>query len=89
MRPKKLPMRMCTGCGEHKPKRELVRVVRTKEGDIFLDLTGRASGRGAYICKNSECFRLAVKSKRIEKTLKAKVPEDVYASIEEELKNNG
>lgn len=88
MRPKKLPMRMCTGCGQQKPKRELVRVVKTKEGDIFLDLTGRASGRGAYICKNSECFKLAVKSRRIEKSLKSKVPNEVYTAIEEQLKTD-
>lgn len=88
MRPKKLPMRMCNGCGEQRPKRELVRVVRTKDGEIFLDLNGRASGRGAYICNNSECFKRAVKSRRLEKTLQAKVPQEVYAAIEEALKIN-
>ena len=64
MRPKKIPMRMCTGCGEMKPKKELVRVVKApsngeQEGDISLDLTGRKPGRGAYVCRNVECLRLA------------------------------
>ena len=56
MKTKKIPMRMCLGCGEMKPKRELIRVVKSKEGDISLDLTGKKSGRGAYICKSVECF---------------------------------
>ena len=56
MKPKKIPMRMCLGCGENKPKRELVRVVKSPEGEISLDLTGKKSGRGAYICRNAECL---------------------------------
>ena len=59
MKTKKIPMRMCLGCGEMKPKRELIRVVKSKEGDISLDLTGKKSGRGAYICKSVECFEKA------------------------------
>ena len=61
MKTKKIPMRMCLGCGEMKPKRELIRVVKSKEGDISLDLTGKKSGRGAYICKSVECFEKARK----------------------------
>ena len=67
MKTKKIPMRMCLGCGEMKPKRELIRVVKSKEGDISLDLTGKKSGRGAYICKSVECF---------EKARKAREPDD-------------
>ena len=62
MKTKKIPMRMCLGCGEMKPKRELIRVVKSKEGDISLDLTGKKSGRGAYICKSVECFEKARKA---------------------------
>lgn len=65
MKTKKIPMRMCLGCGGMKPKRELIRVVKSKEGDISLDLTGKKSGRGAYICKSVECFEKARKSKKV------------------------
>ena len=64
MKTKKIPMRMCLGCGEMKPKRELIRVVKSKEGDISLDLTGKKSGRGAYICKSVECFEKARKARK-------------------------
>lgn len=64
MKTKKIPMRMCLGCGEMKPKRELIRVVKSKEGDISLDLTGKKSGRGAYICKSVECLK-SKKSKKV------------------------
>ena len=66
MKTKKIPMRMCLGCGEMKPKRELIRVVKSKEGDISLDLTGKKSGRGAYICKSVECFEKARKARKFE-----------------------
>ena len=69
MKTKKIPMRMCLGCGEMKPKRELIRVVKSKEGDISLDLTGKKSGRGAYICKSVECFEKARKARKFEKKL--------------------
>ena len=65
MKQKKLPLRKCTGCGEQKPKKELVRVVKTPDGEILLDLTGKASGRGAYICNNAECLKKARKSKGV------------------------
>lgn len=76
MRPKKIPMRMCTGCGEMKPKKELVRVVKApsngeQEGEISLDLTGRKPGRGAYVCRNVECLKLARKARRLEKPFPA------------------
>ena len=68
MKTKKIPMRMCLGCGEMKPKRELIRVVKSKEGDISLDLTGKKSGRGAYICKSVECFEKARKARKFERS---------------------
>ena len=78
---------MCTGCGEHKPKRELVRVVKSPEGEISLDLTGRKSGRGAYICPSIECLAKAKKAKRLEKAFSCQIPDDVYAAMEKELKD--
>ena len=64
MKVKKIPLRMCTGCMEMKPKKELIRVVKTPEGEVTVDLTGKKSGRGAYICRNIECLEKAFKAKR-------------------------
>lgn len=75
---KKIPMRQCIGCGEMKPKRELIRVVKPKEGEISLDLTGRLPGRGAYLCRNAECLRMAQKSRRLERSFSCKVEPEVY-----------
>ncbi|MBR1392429.1 MAG: YlxR family protein [Ruminococcus sp.] len=85
MKTKKIPMRMCLGCGEMKPKRELVRVVKSKEGEISLDLTGRKAGRGAYICKDTECLRKARKARRFEKSFECRIDDSVYDSMEAEL----
>lgn len=85
MRAKKIPMRMCTGCGEVKPKKELVRVVKDPDGNVSLDLTGKKAGRGAYVCKNPKCLALARKSKRIERSFSMKIPDEVYESMEKEL----
>ena len=82
---KKIPVRRCVGCGEHLPKAELVRVLRTPEGEVVLDLTGKQSGRGAYICKKAACFKKARKSKRIETSLECAIPETVYDRMEEEI----
>lgn len=82
---KKVPIRLCAGCGIQKPKRELVRVVKTPEGEIALDLTGKKSGRGAYICKDVECLKKAKKTKRLERVFESSIPEDVYLAIEEEM----
>lgn len=87
MKEKKVPLRMCTGCGEHKQKRELVRVVRSPEGEISLDLTGRKSGRGAYICPNADCLSKAKKARRLERAFSCQIPDDVYAAMEKELKD--
>ena len=85
MKTKKIPMRMCLGCGEMKPKKELIRAVRSKEGEISLDLTGRKAGRGAYICKDLECFRKARKARKFEKSFECRIDEAVYDSMEAEL----
>ena len=82
---KKIPVRRCVGCGEHFPKSELVRVLRTPEMEIVLDLNGKKSGRGAYICKNSACLKKARKSKRIETALECIIPAEVYDKMEEEI----
>ena len=86
LKPRKIPERRCVGCGEHFPKSTLVRVLRTPEGEIVLDLTGKRSGRGAYVCKNSSCLKKAIKSKRLEVSLECKIPEELYQTLEEELK---
>ena len=85
MQNKKVPLRKCTGCGEMKPKKELVRVVKTPEGEISLDPTGKMNGRGAYLCKDPQCLRKAQKSKRIEKALSCTVPNEIYNKLEQEL----
>ena len=82
---RKIPMRQCMGCNEHKPKGDLLRVVRSPEGTISLDTTGRASGRGAYLCRDVQCLRRARKSRRIENTLECTIPEEVWDRMEEEL----
>ncbi|MBP5331586.1 MAG: YlxR family protein [Lachnospiraceae bacterium] len=78
-------MRKCTGCGELKPKKELIRVIVTPEDEVELDATGKKNGRGAYICANPGCFREARKHKGLEKSLKRAIPADVYDSLEKEL----
>ena len=78
-------MRRCTGCGEHFPKNTLIRVVRTPAGEVLLDLTGKSSGRGAYICKSAACLKKARKSRRIETSLECSISEEVYDRMEEEI----
>ncbi|MEG1686802.1 MAG: YlxR family protein [Angelakisella sp.] len=82
---KKIPVRMCSGCGEHLPKKELVRVVRAADGMISVDLTGKKSGRGAYICKNVDCLRKARKARRLERSFQCQIPDEVYTRLEEEM----
>ena len=82
---KKIPMRQCVGCREMKAKKELVRVVRSPEGEISLDFRGKAPGRGAYLCRSSECLKRAVKSRALERALSVPVPEDVWARLTAEL----
>ena len=85
MKTKKIPMRMCLGCNEMKPKKEMIRVVKSPEGEISLDFTGKKSGRGAYICKSTECFQSARKARRFEKSFSCKIANDVYEEMENEL----
>lgn len=83
---KKIPSRKCLGCMQSFPKKELIRLVRSPEGTLSLDFTGKKSGRGAYICQNASCFSKARKAKRFEKNLECEIPEEIYISLEEELK---
>ena len=86
MKPKKIPMRMCVGCREMKEKRELIRVVRTPEGEVALDATGKRSGRGAYVCRQAECLRRSIRQKQLERqleiTLTAEITEALTAEME-------
>lgn len=86
---KKIPMRQCLGCREMKPKKELIRVVRSPEGDISLDFRGKAPGRGAYICPNAQCLRKAVRARALEKAFSAQIPEEVYEKLNEEMERAG
>ena len=85
MKTKKIPLRMCLGCNEMKPKRDLIRIVKSSEGEVSLDFTGKKSGRGAYICRNADCFRKAKKARRFEKSPSCKIDESVYEVMENEL----
>lgn len=83
--PKKIPMRQCTGCREMKPKRELIRVVKSPENEITLDFKGKAQGRGAYVCRNQECLKKAIKSKALERSLEIPIPEEIYVQLREQM----
>lgn len=85
---KKIPMRRCVGCNEHKPKAELLRVVRDPEGGISLDFRGKKSGRGAYICRDVKCLKKARKSRRIDRDLECVISDEVWDAMEQELENN-
>ena len=82
---KKIPLRKCTGCGEMKPKKELVRVIKTAEEQILLEVTGRMNGRGAYVCREEECLKKAIKTKAIERSLGVSVSDEVYEQLKKEL----
>ena len=85
LKPRKIPMRQCLGCNEHKPKIELIRILRTPEGEITLDTTGKKSGRGAYICKNPACLKKLRKNRRAESNLGVSIPEEVWDQLEAAL----
>lgn len=85
MAEKKIPLRKCTGCGEMKPKKELIRVLKTAETEIVLDKTGRKNGRGAYLCNSLDCFQKARKSRGLERSLQIKIPDEIYEILEKEL----
>ena len=82
---KKVPVRMCTGCREHKPIKELIRVVRSPEGEISIDATGKKSGRGAYLCADSTCLAKARKTRQLERALETAIPDEVYEKLEQQL----
>ena len=84
---RKVPMRQCVGCHNMVSKREMIRVIKTSDGEILLDATGKKNGRGAYICNSKECLEKAIKSKSLERSLKAKSPSEIYDSLKEELDN--
>jgi len=85
MKEKKVPMRMCVGCREMKPKRELIRVVKSPEGAVSMDPTGRKPGRGAYVCKSAECLKRALKQKQLERAFECALGEETQASLLREL----
>lgn len=85
---KKSPLRQCVGCGEMKEKHSMYRVIKTPEGELLIDTTGRKNGRGAYICPNEDCLKRAAKSRGLERSLKMQIPPEVYEALEEELRKN-
>ena len=84
-KPKKVPLRKCVGCSESKPKKELTRIVKNKEQEVFIDETGKANGRGAYVCKDIKCFNKAIKSKAIYKALGKDLSEEAIESLRQSL----
>ncbi|OJU18364.1 MAG: nucleic acid-binding protein [Clostridiales bacterium 43-6] len=88
MQARKLPLRKCTGCGEMKPKKELIRVVRNSEGVVSLDLTGKKPGRGAYVCHSVDCFKKARKARRFENAFSCQIPDSVYDMMQKELSDD-
>lgn len=85
---KKIPLRQCIGCAEMKSKKELMRVLKTTEGEIVLDVTGKKNGRGAYLCMQLECLQKARKNKGLERSFKMNIPEEVYNTLEKEFENS-
>ena len=88
MKQKKIPLRMCLGCKEMKPKKELIRVVRNNEGEINIDLVGKKPGRGAYICKSVDCLENAIKAKRLEKAFETAIDVEIYNNLKNQLEGN-
>lgn len=87
--PKKIPMRQCTGCREMRPKRELIRVVKSPEGEISLDFKGKLPGRGAYVCPDAACLAKAKKSRALERAFSAQIPDSVYEQLEQQMEEAG
>ena len=85
MKPKKIPMRMCVGCREKKEKREMIRIVRTPEGALVPDATGKLSGRGAYICRQPECLRRAIRQKQLERQLETTMTQEISDALTAEM----
>lgn len=89
MSTKKFPQRQCIGCGEMKNKKEMIRVLKTPEGEFTLDSTGRKNGRGAYVCPSMECMKKAIKTKGLERSFKMAIPKEVYETLEKEMEHLG
>ncbi|WP_300384787.1 YlxR family protein [Clostridium sp.] len=85
MKVKKIPLRMCTGCMEMKPKKELIRVVKDQENEVSVDLTGKKSGRGAYVCKSLDCLEKSFKTRRLSRNLEVSISEEIYDKLKEEI----
>lgn len=83
---KKIPMRKCVGCQEMKSKKEMLRVIRTQEGEFLLDATGKKNGRGAYLCPSSSCLEKAIRQKGLERSFRQAIPREVYETLEREMK---
>lgn len=86
---KKIPMRQCVGCREMKPKKELVRVVKSPEGVISMDLKGKAPGRGAYVCRSRDCLRKAIKTGALNRTFETTIPAEIYQQLEQQMEAAG
>lgn len=87
MNTRKIPLRQCTGCGEMKSKKEMIRVIKTPENNIMLDKTGKKNGRGAYLCDSSDCFNKAIKSKGLERSLKTEIPKEIFDMLMSEIES--
>ena len=85
VKPRKIPQRQCVGCREMKDKKELLRVVRTPEGQLVLDATGKKSGRGAYVCRDAQCLKKARKSRALDRMLEVSIPDEVYEALERQM----
>ena len=89
MSTREIPLRQCIGCGEMKNKKEMIRILKTAEGEITIDATGKKNGRGAYLCPSMDCYRKAVKGRGLERSLKMAIPKDVYETLEKEMEKLG
>ncbi|WBW94832.1 RNase P modulator RnpM [Oceanirhabdus sp. W0125-5] len=87
MKTRKISQRMCIGCGEMKPKKELIRIVKNKEGEVSIDKVGKKPGRGAYVCNSIECLEKGIKSRRVERSFKMKIDQEIYDKLKEEIIN--
>ena len=85
MKPKKIPLRMCVGCMQMRPKAELIRIVKETSGDISLDPSGKKNGRGAYICKNEKCLENAIRTKKLQRTFNTVIPDEVFTFLQGEM----
>ena len=85
---KKIPQRLCMGCRERKPKKEMIRVVRCTDGNVNLDFGGKMNGRGAYVCPDPECLKKALRSKALDRSLEVTIPEEVIARLQKEMEAN-